>query len=161
MNSHPTTCVSDILTNLAKQADFTIGQKINVCNPLTGLRMPAVITEKRNEPISYDVQIGNKIIRRAHHHIRKAYIPPLHTPPPPKPDMHIYNHAPITPTIYSKPLSAPPLLATLLPSAPLLTTPPPLPKTPPPLPTTPLPLPDTNLPPVTDVIITTRSGRTS
>ena len=84
MDSHPTTCASDILTNLAKLADFTIGQNINVCNPLTGLWMPAVITEKINEPMSYDVQIGNEIIHRAHHHIRKAYIPSLHTPPPPQ-----------------------------------------------------------------------------
>ena len=111
--------------------DFTRGQQINVRNPLTGLWMPAVIAEKRQKPMSYDAQIGNRIIRRAHHHIRKAYTPPLHTPPPIL-DMSISNHAPIPSNTYSIPQSAPP---------PLPTAPPPpatLPQSaPPPLPTTP------------------------
>ena len=75
--------INHLASSRRKQTtDFTRGQQINVRNPLTGLWMPAVIAEKRQEPMSYDVQIGNRIIRRAHHHIRKAYTPPLHTPPP-------------------------------------------------------------------------------
>ena len=129
--------------------DFTRGQQINVRNPLTGLWMPAVIAEKRQEPMYYDVQIGNRIIRRAHHHIRKAYTPPLHTPLP-IPDMSISNHAPITFNTYSMPQCAPPPLPTA----------PPLPATlsqsaPPPPPTTPPPLPDPNLSHVTGVVVTT------
>ena len=86
-----------ISSRRTQTVDFTRGQKINVRDLLTGCQQSLQNREKNLCPTMsrYETKLYVEHTTTYENLIHSPYT--IH---PPKPDMHKYNHAPITPTIY-------------------------------------------------------------